>query len=245
MSPEQIRSDAIDTRTDIYSLSVTLFEMLTGHLPFTGASDFDLMSAHLQTPPPPLSRFCPDLAGPLEEAVLKGLTKNPATRFQSAEEFGAALDRIEGQGQRGVPAVVSVQPPPHASPARRIANEPAPAPQRPPARAFVSPQRVSPLAVSPTPPGAMTTRSRRAYYRAFVSLTLGVLLLALLAYEGLRLENVGLLLACAVLLYFFPILIAAISLKRNGPAVVRLNALRGWTGIGWIEAMRQALEADD
>jgi Superinfection immunity protein len=48
-----------------------------------------------------------------------------------------------------------------------------------------------------------------------------------------------------VLLYFFPILIAAMLQKRNGAAVVRLNALRGWTGVGWIEAMKQALADDD
>lgn len=66
-----------------------------------------------------------------------------------------------------------------------------------------------------------------------------------MAYAGLRYENIGILLGCAVLLYFFPILIAAMLLKRNGAAVVRLNALRGWTGIGWIEAMKQALAEDD
>ena len=53
------------------------------------------------------------------------------------------------------------------------------------------------------------------------------------------------LLACAVLLYFLPILIAAMLLKRNGVAVVKLNALHGWTGIGWIEAMKQALADDE
>ncbi len=53
------------------------------------------------------------------------------------------------------------------------------------------------------------------------------------------------LLACAVLLYFLPILIAAILLKRNGVTVVKLNALRGWTGIGWIEAMKEALADDE
>lgn len=67
----------------------------------------------------------------------------------------------------------------------------------------------------------------------------------LLFIEALLHESAGLLLACAVLLYFLPILIAAVLLKRNGATVVKLNALRGWTGIGWIEAMKHALAMDD
>ncbi len=66
-----------------------------------------------------------------------------------------------------------------------------------------------------------------------------------LFFGGLYSESIPMLLACAVLLYFLPILVAAILLKRNGVTVVKLNALRGWTGIGWIEAMKEALADDE
>lgn len=66
-----------------------------------------------------------------------------------------------------------------------------------------------------------------------------------LFFGGLYTESAPMLLACAVLLYFLPMLIAAILLKRNGVTVVKLNALRGWTGIGWIQAMKQALADDE
>lgn len=262
MSPEQIRNEPIDPRSDIYSLSVTLFEMLTGRLPFSAASDFQLMSAHLTTVPPRLSSLCREISAPLEEAVLKGLAKQPAARFQTAEQFGAALDRIEVQALRAAPPPLRepVRPPPEPPTEPVLQARPAaqfmprvspPAPSLPP----VSPARhVSPVSSLPgraplpsPPPRQSTTSARRARYRAygFLSLLFGIAVLVAMAYAGLRYENIGILLGCAVLLYFFPILIAAMLLKRNGPAVVRLNALRGWTGIGWIEAMKQALADDE
>jgi hypothetical protein len=76
-------------------------------------------------------------------------------------------------------------------------------------------------------------------------LAFGVAALFCLFFGGLYEESVAMLVACAVLLYFLPILIAAMLLKRNGAAVVRLNTLRGWTGIGWIEAMKEALADDE
>ncbi len=259
MSPEQIRNSPLDTRTDIYSLSVTLFQMLTGRLPFLGA-DFDMMSAHLNTPPPRLIPFCPELPCELEEAVLRGMAKNAAARYQCAEEFGAALDQVERHAQRIGPPHVVPAPQPNLGAVNSARAAPRPSPPRlqsPVAPPQFSPRIHSPAASPPSPPRIQyraapspprrspSTSSRRARNRGFVSLCIGVAIFALLIYAGCRLENVGPFLACAVLLYFFPILIAAISRKRNGPTVVRLNTLRGWTGVGWIEAMKHALADDD
>ena len=114
MSPEQIRNEPADCRSDIYSLSITLFEMLAGRLPFLAGSDFELMAAHLQTPPPRLRRFCPELSSTLENAVHKGLEKNVAARFQTAEEFGKALEYTEAAG--ALPSPIIAGRPPAKSP---------------------------------------------------------------------------------------------------------------------------------
>jgi serine/threonine protein kinase len=92
MSPEQIRNSGVDGRSDIYSLGVTLYEMLTAQLPFNSNSDYQIQYDHVNTPPPPLSVHYPHIPGGIEAAVLKALEKNPADRFAAVEQFGVALE---------------------------------------------------------------------------------------------------------------------------------------------------------
>jgi serine/threonine protein kinase len=92
MSPEQIRNQNVDIRSDIYSLGITLYQMLTGHLPFESDSDFQVQYDHVNTPPPPLSLYYPYIPPAVEAAVLKAVEKDPANRFRTVEEFGAALE---------------------------------------------------------------------------------------------------------------------------------------------------------
>lgn len=105
MSPEQIRGATLDVRSDIYALGAMLYEMLTAHLPFESENDFQVMSDHVNTPPPPPSRFYPYLPKGVENAVLKALEKDPNARFQSVEEFGAALEHPETFALGTQPAV--------------------------------------------------------------------------------------------------------------------------------------------
>src|SRR6202171_4787994 len=95
MSPEVIMNNPVDIRSDIYSLGITLYEMLSAHLPFPGDTDFHILTAHVNTPPPPPSRFYPYIPSGIQNAVLKAIEKNPDHRFQSVEEFGAALEHTQ------------------------------------------------------------------------------------------------------------------------------------------------------
>ncbi|HXW05597.1 MAG TPA: protein kinase [Vicinamibacterales bacterium] len=88
MSPEQIRGEALDSRSDIFSLGVVLHEMLSGARPFQGATQADVLSAVLRGEPPPL----PDSIHPaLRQVVERCLNRQPADRFQSASDLGFAL----------------------------------------------------------------------------------------------------------------------------------------------------------
>lgn len=98
MSPEQargIKSDLLDGRTDIYSLGVTLYQAVTGNLPFEVDTDMDFVHKHKVEPPIPPSRFLGNIEPLLENAILKALEKLPDKRFQKAEEFADELIKIK------------------------------------------------------------------------------------------------------------------------------------------------------
>jgi hypothetical protein len=90
-SPEQIRGERVDERSDLYSLAIVLYKLLAGVAPFDGIGDYALMTAHLQTPPPPLRGRVPELDVPIEEALMQALAKRPEDRFASVAEFGRAV----------------------------------------------------------------------------------------------------------------------------------------------------------
>jgi serine/threonine protein kinase len=96
MSPEQVKGAGIDERSDLYSVGISLYEMVTGEKPFHGDSNFSIMSAHIQQTPRPPVEVHPGLPAGLNEVILTSIAKSPEQRFQSAEAFRNALKSVQG-----------------------------------------------------------------------------------------------------------------------------------------------------
>ncbi len=155
MSPEQIQGGTVDARADLYSVGVSLYELVTGRRPFQGDSDYSIMAAHLAASPVPPIQIDPSLPSAMNEIILMSIAKDAAQRFQSAEAFCNALWNVylvlTGQAQPAVAPAVAT------APAAAAAPSPQPAPPR----------------------VAAKTGSRRGLYMVLGSLvTIAVLILA-------------------------------------------------------------------
>jgi serine/threonine-protein kinase len=192
MPPEQVRGEAADARSDIYSFGVSLYEMLTGKLPFKGDSQYSLMTAHLnETPPTPITLRA-DLPAGLSEIIMMAIAKDPVNRFQSADAFKAALSSVEVSA---LPASsTTVTPTSKSSGATTLIDTPypsrtpttpapprTPAPIRPPTPAPVTVPLTSPpqpAAAAPPPTVAQPSSSRGMWLAIGAVLGIGVLIAA-------------------------------------------------------------------
>jgi beta-lactam-binding protein with PASTA domain len=128
LSPEQARGSPVDQRSDVYSVGIVLYEMLTGTVPFIGDTPLEIAMKHLSEVPTPPSELRDDVPDDLDLVVLRALAKNPEDRYQTAEEMNADLARIQrglavssettdaatavlaGAGISGAPTIVAPRP---------------------------------------------------------------------------------------------------------------------------------------
>ena len=97
MSPEQVKgSSEVDRRSDIYSLGVVLYEAVTGKKPFDSKSQFEVFLAHVNQEPEPPSSVRAGIPRAMDQIILTAMAKQPASRFQTAEEFRDSLTRLHG-----------------------------------------------------------------------------------------------------------------------------------------------------
>jgi len=180
MSPEQVKGSAsLDGRSDLYSVGVTLYEIVTGLRPFSGDSDYSIMVAHLETTAKAPIEIDPSLPPALNEIILTAIQKDPDRRFQTAHAFRNALASVVPIATAPVIPGVAVPPPiPSAVPPTMPSTAFAPPPMPAPTAAQFAPPPVMPPPV-PAAPGP----SHRGLYMALGALVL-LAVLAIAALQG-------------------------------------------------------------
>ncbi len=149
MSPEQIKGASdLDARADLYSLGVSLYELVTGKRPFDGDSQFAIMSAHLEKDPVPPVSIDPSLPESLNDIILMSVAKDPNQRFQTAGAFRNALGALAAAAA--------------APTATLAAAAPAMAPAPPPLAAGA----FAPPVMAPPPAAPAAARSKRGLWMA-------------------------------------------------------------------------------
>jgi serine/threonine protein kinase len=161
LSPEQAQGGPVDARTDIYSLGTVLYEMLAGRPPFTGESPVAIAYKQVNETPIPPSQINADVPPRLDAVVMRALSKNPANRYQTADDFAEDLDRVvKGQEVEATPLL------PPAGDATQVISRP------------------NPTAVLPPP-----VEPKGSGRKVWLGILIGVLIVAVLGGGGYLLVN--------------------------------------------------------
>ncbi len=128
MSPEQLEGKEVDGRSDIYSMGIVLYEMLSGSRPYESESTARIIVLQLTAPVPSIVEVNPDLPPGLEAIIQKAMAKEPAERYATAGEVVEALKGVvtkKASPGAAVVAAAQMEPPAEAKPAAKISEEPA------------------------------------------------------------------------------------------------------------------------
>jgi serine/threonine protein kinase len=153
-SPEQAKGEQPSARSDVYSIGIVMFEMLTGRLPFTGTNQQELAMAHIRERIPLVTEFNPSVPPGLAELVKQAMAKEPAERFRDADQFGLRIKQYRDQANSATlnnmrPAAPSASAP--APSASGLEIPPAPRPAMPPPAVSSAPVPNRPAGVRATP----------------------------------------------------------------------------------------------
>ncbi len=179
MPPEQIQGGAVDARSDIYSLGISLYEIVTGKQPFKRDSDFAIMAAHMKETAKRPIELRPDLPQGLNDMILMAMSKDPAMRFQTADAFRAALASVRqslGTGQQAAMPMMTQVTPPAWTPTPAVAQPgSSAAPPRVPTRPVPQPT------ANQMPPTAVVAAQASSHRGLYITLGAVIVLVVLVA----------------------------------------------------------------
>ena len=189
-APEQAAGEAPTPASDVYSLGVVLYEILTGTTPFTASSADELARLHISARPLAISEYVPDVPPALEEIVMKVLSKEPAARYRTADQLGRVLQKFGTEPAAPITPAKPKQEPVASPPvitikqdiAERLSPPSQPRPQPEPAQQYYQPQ-YPPQPIQPEP--APTYRQEEVYTEPVDWVAVGLGLMAVLAWGGL------------------------------------------------------------
>lgn len=171
-SPEQARGEALTPASDVYSIGIVMYELLSGTPPFTASTPSELARLHISARPIPIREYIPDIPVALEEIIMKVLSKEPSARYRTADQLGRVLLKF---GTFADAPVRSSAPAPVPEPVREI-----PQPPRPPVQ-IARPEPAPRYIPDPEP----SDGEAEAAFEEIDWATVGLSLLALLAVGGL------------------------------------------------------------
>lgn len=190
-APEQAAGEAPTPASDVYSLGVVLYELLTGTPPFTASTADELARLHISARPLPVSEYVPDIPSALEEIVMKVLSKEPAARYRTADQLGRVLQRFGTTPDPQPEPQVAQQHPPQTNStpvitinpeiAERLSpsSRPRPTPEYAPQPVY-QPQYAPPPTPEPAP-----AQQAESYVEEIDWVSIGLGLMAVLAVGGL------------------------------------------------------------
>jgi eukaryotic-like serine/threonine-protein kinase len=139
LSPEQAKGAPVDQTSDLYSVGIVLYELLTGVVPFTGDTPVEIAMKHLSAVPDPPSAHRSEIPHELDKVVMRALAKDPHERYQTSEEFDADLARVAAGGrvspatEEAATAIISRPPPAPSGAPTAVTQLRQPPPYAPPA----------------------------------------------------------------------------------------------------------------